>query len=63
MENGSFSWISAEGPPTLKNINLKINPGSLIAIVGPVGSGKSSLLAAFLGEMYKLSGTVNTNVK
>ena len=29
-------------------------------VVGKVGSGKSSLLAAILGEMYKFHGSVNT---
>lgn len=33
--------------------------GSLVAIVGEVGSGKSSLLSAALGEMLKLEGSVN----
>jgi ATP-binding cassette subfamily C (CFTR/MRP) protein 1 len=36
---------------TLKNISCCIEKGSLVAIVGPVGSGKSSFLAAILGEM------------
>ena len=36
---------------TLKNINLEVKQGELVAIVGPVGSGKSSLLLALLGEM------------
>jgi len=36
---------------TLKNISCCIEKGSLVAVVGPVGSGKSSFLAAILGEM------------
>ena len=35
----------------LKDINISIPRGSLTAIVGPVGSGKSSLVSAILGEM------------
>uniref|UniRef100_A0A674NHV4 Multidrug resistance-associated protein 1 n=1 Tax=Takifugu rubripes TaxID=31033 RepID=A0A674NHV4_TAKRU len=39
-------------------LNVCIPEGSLVAVVGPVGSGKSSLLSALLGEMDKLEGTV-----
>lgn len=57
IENGNFSWGEE---PVLKNINLRLKKGTLSAIVGPVGCGKSSLLSAFLGEMDKTSGRVNT---
>lgn len=36
---------------TLKQITLEVQQGELVAIVGAVGSGKSSLLLALLGEM------------
>ena len=42
----------------LTNINLSIPEGQLTAIVGPVGTGKTSLLEAMIGEMRKTSGTV-----
>ncbi|KAG0088379.1 hypothetical protein BGZ92_006256 [Podila epicladia] len=45
-------------PPTLSNIDLRINDGSLTAIVGRIGQGKSSLLSALMGDMYKLHGVV-----
>lgn len=48
--------------PILRNISLKIEQGQLVAIVGTVGSGKSSLISALLGEMEKISGRVNTKV-
>lgn len=35
----------------LNNVNLKLPRGKLIAVVGPIGSGKSSLLNALVGEM------------
>ncbi|KAF9207492.1 hypothetical protein BGZ49_000307 [Haplosporangium sp. Z 27] len=44
--------------PTLTNINLSVTKGSLTAIVGRVGQGKTSLLSALIGEMYKRQGTV-----
>ncbi|KAG8290821.1 Canalicular multispecific organic anion transporter 1, variant 2 [Homalodisca vitripennis] len=61
MEGGTFSWGTANVErPVLCNITLKIQPGQLVAVVGAVGSGKSSLISAFLGEMNKISGYVNT---
>ncbi|CAG0899775.1 unnamed protein product [Darwinula stevensoni] len=58
IENGRFTW-APEDPPVLKDIQLQIPAGKLVPIVGQVGSGKSSLLSAFLGDMEKLSGVVN----
>lgn len=58
IENGTFSWGEEES--VLKNINIQIEHGKCIAVVGQVGSGKSSLISAFLGEMDKISGRVNT---
>ncbi|KAG0215881.1 hypothetical protein BGX33_000740 [Mortierella sp. NVP41] len=42
----------------LKDINLRVPRGALVAIVGPVGSGKSSLLQAMVGNMMKSRGEV-----
>ncbi|XP_057653038.1 ATP-binding cassette sub-family C member 4-like isoform X2 [Diorhabda carinulata] len=50
----SLSNIEASWTPnnrTLQNIDIRIRPGTLCAIVGPVGAGKSSLLQILLGEM------------
>ncbi|EEB15150.1 multidrug resistance protein, putative [Pediculus humanus corporis] len=58
IENGYFSWEQSE-KPTLRNINLQVKPGKLVAVVGSVGSGKSSLISSLLGDMEKLSGRVN----
>uniref|UniRef100_A0A0C9S8B2 TSA: Wollemia nobilis Ref_Wollemi_Transcript_11795_5173 transcribed RNA sequence n=1 Tax=Wollemia nobilis TaxID=56998 RepID=A0A0C9S8B2_9CONI len=58
IENGTFCWDEEESKPTLHNINIQLRSGSLVAIVGTVGSGKSSLLSSVLGEMPKLSGKV-----
>lgn len=44
------------------SINLKIKDGELLAVVGQVGAGKSSLMSALLGEMEKLEGHVNVRV-
>ncbi|KAI9355946.1 P-loop containing nucleoside triphosphate hydrolase protein [Zopfochytrium polystomum] len=44
--------------PTLRNITLRVPKGTLVAVVGAVGSGKSSLLNAVIGEMKKRRGTM-----
>ncbi|KAJ0955996.1 putative ABC-type xenobiotic transporter [Helianthus annuus] len=51
IRNGSFSWDSKSDKPTLSNINLDIPTGSLVAIVGSTGEGKTSLVSAMLGEL------------
>uniref|UniRef100_A0A672QTY4 Multidrug resistance-associated protein 1 n=1 Tax=Sinocyclocheilus grahami TaxID=75366 RepID=A0A672QTY4_SINGR len=43
----------------LFRINVRIPEGALVAVVGHVGSGKSSLLSALLGEMQKQEGSVS----
>ncbi|KAH9127140.1 hypothetical protein LEN26_009291 [Aphanomyces euteiches] len=71
IEGASFSWLidpkvptkSNEVPElmTLKNINLTITPMSLTIVVGAVGSGKSSLINAILGEIQLVSGSRRVN--
>ena len=43
----------------LDRINITVNEGELCAVIGKVGSGKSSLLSAILGEMEMVEGTVS----
>ncbi|KAF9972815.1 Multidrug resistance-associated protein 1 [Actinomortierella ambigua] len=44
--------------PVLIDINLRVPRGNLSVIVGRVGQGKSSLISALMGEMYKRRGVV-----
>ncbi|RWS04168.1 multidrug resistance-associated protein 1-like isoform X2 [Dinothrombium tinctorium] len=55
LEHASFLWDKNEGY-ILKSLNLSIKKSSLVAIVGKVGAGKSSLLSAIIGEMHKSEG-------
>ncbi|UYV77760.1 hypothetical protein LAZ67_15002179 [Cordylochernes scorpioides] len=60
MRNATFCWSwKDQDSPVLKNVTLKVPPGSFVAIVGPVGSGKSALLSSLICDLEKLSGSVN----
>lgn len=39
-------------------VNFQATPGTLTMVVGSVGSGKSSLLSALIGQMERVKGTV-----
>ena len=43
----------------IKNVTMEIKPGQLVAIVGPVGCGKSSLLMTLLKELPVSSGSLS----
>ncbi|KAG9944556.1 P-loop containing nucleoside triphosphate hydrolase protein, partial [Aureobasidium melanogenum] len=50
---------SSSGKPfSLGNLNLTVGRHELVAIIGPVGSGKSSLLAALAGDMRRTAGSI-----
>ena len=52
-----------ENTPFLKNINVNFPPGTFTAIVGKVGTGKSSLLMAMMNELSQTSGICKKNGK
>jgi len=54
----SASTLTSEEPFKLRNLNFSIGKNELIAIIGGVGSGKSSLLAALAGDMRRTNGGV-----
>ncbi|KAF4438951.1 abc transporter [Fusarium austroafricanum] len=58
--DGNFGWTAEHN--VLRDINIKIPPSSLTIVVGPVASGKSTLLKALLGEMEFSSGTITAGV-
>ncbi|CAA7030052.1 unnamed protein product [Microthlaspi erraticum] len=58
IQAGNFSWDPETKITTLQNVNLEMKHGTKLAVCGPVGAGKSSLLHALLGEIPKVSGNV-----
>ncbi|KAI8823438.1 P-loop containing nucleoside triphosphate hydrolase protein [Fimicolochytrium jonesii] len=57
VKNSDFKWDGIEVPkPTLQNVSLEIKKGAKVAVIGDVGSGKSSLIAALLGQIRLVRG-------
>ncbi|XP_033124996.1 multidrug resistance-associated protein 4-like [Anneissia japonica] len=64
-EDVSASWDQVDGESSftmvLENIDLNVKSGELLAVVGPVGCGKSSLLMAIMGEVPHITGKVKVS--
>ncbi|XP_049267028.1 ATP-binding cassette sub-family C member 3 [Rhipicephalus sanguineus] len=62
LDDCSFTWSNEEASigtsveAALRDVSLKVEPGSLVGIVGSVGSGKSTLLSALQGDVQQISG-------
>jgi ABC-type multidrug transport system fused ATPase/permease subunit len=59
MEDASFSW---KDTPSLFSLNLKIKSGNFVGVKGAIAAGKSTLLAAILGEINLVSGKLRLYV-
>ncbi|KAG8523588.1 Canalicular multispecific organic anion transporter 1, partial [Galemys pyrenaicus] len=57
FSEASFSW-DTDSEATIRDVNLDVMPGQLVAVMGTVGSGKSSLMSAILGEMENIHGHI-----
>ncbi|XP_077976259.1 ATP-binding cassette sub-family C member 4-like [Styela clava] len=69
LENFTAKWelnddANEKADIALNCVNVRVHAGKLVAVIGPVGSGKSSLLSAILGELPAAEGktTVHGNV-
>ncbi|KAK7202906.1 P-loop containing nucleoside triphosphate hydrolase protein [Myxozyma melibiosi] len=59
IKNGTFQWDEAgRHPLALENVSFQVSAGQLACVVGRVGDGKSALLQALLGDLYKKAGSV-----
>ncbi|XP_065752237.1 ATP-binding cassette sub-family C member 4 isoform X2 [Phocoena phocoena] len=61
VQEFTASWDKASETPTLQGLSFTVRPGELLAVVGPVGAGKSSLLSAVLGELPPSQGLVSVH--
>ncbi|KAK0757803.1 hypothetical protein N5P37_009819 [Trichoderma harzianum] len=58
IHDASFAWLQGK-VAILRNISLRVAHGKLLMVVGPVGSGKSLLMKAMLGEVAILKGCIS----
>ncbi|XP_068230341.1 ATP-binding cassette sub-family C member 4-like isoform X1 [Palaemon carinicauda] len=59
----SAKWSEATEENTLTNVTCSVKAGELLAVIGPVGSGKGSLLHAILGELPAKAGSISVRGK
>jgi ABC-type transport system involved in cytochrome bd biosynthesis fused ATPase/permease subunit len=57
ITNGSFQWTDT---PILKDVTIHVRKGKLTALVGAVGSGKSTVVSAFLGDVQCTKGEIRS---
>ncbi|PHH83725.1 hypothetical protein CDD82_3799 [Ophiocordyceps australis] len=58
VRDATFSWNRFEDRAALTSIDFTAYKGELSCVVGRVGSGKSSFLQSLLGDLWKMSGSV-----
>ncbi|KAI4581547.1 hypothetical protein MJG53_009990 [Ovis ammon polii x Ovis aries] len=61
MQDFTAFWDEESETPALQGLSFTVRPGELLAVVGPVGAGKSSLLRALLGELPPSQGKVSVH--
>ncbi|XP_020887120.1 ABC transporter C family member 13 isoform X3 [Arabidopsis lyrata subsp. lyrata] len=64
VEDASSTWSSnleEDYNLTIKHVSLRVPKGSFVAVIGEVGSGKTSLLNSLLGEMRCVHGSILLN--
>jgi len=59
--DANFKWSKDDNDDILKDVSIEVKRGKLVAVVGQVGCGKSSLMSAILGDMEKQKGSVGVN--
>lgn len=58
IQNMTCYWDKSVDAPSLQNISFNLTTKNLLAVIGPVGAGKSSLLSSVLGELPAEKGSL-----
>lgn len=58
LDNVFAKWTQEANGDTLKDISISVTKSQLVAVIGPVGSGKSSLFHVILKELPTVSGSI-----
>lgn len=61
LENVCAKWTQEANGDTLKDISVSVTKSQLVAVIGPVGSGKSSLFHVILKELPTISGNIRVD--
>ncbi len=56
FERVTFAYPGGTGTPALENISLRVEAGQMLAVIGPNGGGKSTLLKIALGLLRGYAG-------
>ena len=59
LRDVSFAWSPSAGPVILQDISLNVPVGSIEMLLGPVGSGKSTLIQGILGNARRVTGSLH----
>ncbi|XP_069689580.1 probable multidrug resistance-associated protein lethal(2)03659 isoform X2 [Periplaneta americana] len=58
LSDATAQWTPELHDKTLNKVTLHIKPGTLVAVIGPVGAGKTSFLLSILKELPLMEGTI-----
>ncbi|KAF9972607.1 hypothetical protein BGZ73_004232 [Actinomortierella ambigua] len=58
VNDATFAW-SKDAAPAISNIHFALQKDCLLTVIGRVGVGKSSLIAALCGDLERISGAIH----
>lgn len=58
IQNLTFGYKSSKGHNVLSNVNLELNRGSIVGLLGKNGTGKTTLLNLITGQLFAKEGVI-----